>query len=317
MFAICIESSHLRGMGHFYRGLNLINQLIAQKQPYILYINDHQPSKKILNDRGLNYKVVNLQDSNSQWESLLISKDNISIWINDRLNTDIIHAKKIKSKNIPLVTFDDRGEGAVLSDINIAALSFDPAEQLYGSKTLRGIDYLILDPLIESYARLRTKISSVLVTLGGSDTYGVTVNVVEQLKAMNLDATIVVGPAFMHLDILNNVLTERFILKQNVSSMIKEFHYHDLAITGGGITPFEANASGLPCVIIANEVFEVPIGSALQKLGTSIFAGHHKSFLLPSFIDHLSLEKMSKTGMQKISTNGVQRVVKVLMELIK
>lgn len=317
MFAICLESSHDRGMGHFYRALNLANYLLQINQPCILYINDHEPSIKILNKINLPYRIIDLRDYVNNWESHLIKQDKINVWINDRLNTDIIHAKKIKATNISLVTFDDRGSGADLADINIVGLSFNSSEKFSGIKVLRGLDYLILNPTINSFKRHRHNLSSILVTLGGSDTYGVTIKVVEILKAINLKATILVGPAFMHIEKLNKVINNNFVLKNNVFSMIEEFHYHDLAITGGGITPFEANASGLPCIVIANEIFEVPIGEALEKLGGSVFAGHRESFLLPNFISDYPLEKMSCSGMKNIDTLGLDRVTEALMKEIK
>jgi spore coat polysaccharide biosynthesis predicted glycosyltransferase SpsG len=153
--------------------------------------------------------------------------------------------------------------------------------------------------------------------LGGSDTYGVTVKVVRLLKEMNLTATIVVGPAFMPMAMLDEVLTEGFTLKRGVPSMIEEFYRHDLAITGGGITPFEANASGLPCVVIANELFEIPVGMALQKQGGSLFAGHHESLSLPLFRADLPLKQMSRAGMNNIGLQGTQRVIGALLELVK
>lgn len=317
MFALCIESSHARGMGHFYRALNLADGLAKAGLPYTFYLNDHSPSRQILIERGVPHRIVNLHDFTGNWEAALIQQDGITLWVNDRLDTDVRHAEKIKATGIPLVTFDDRGTGAALANLHIAALAFDAQESLAGDKLLRGSDYLILNPQISDYARLRKQLSSILVTLGGSDTYGVTVKVVQLLKEMDLTATIVVGPAFMHMDKLNEVLDESFILKRGVPSMIEEFYRHDLAITGGGITPFEANASGLPCVVIANELFEIPVGIALQKLGGSFFAGHHESLSSPLFVSDLPLEQMSQAGMNNIGLQGTQRVIGALLELVK
>jgi spore coat polysaccharide biosynthesis predicted glycosyltransferase SpsG len=157
------------------------------------------------------------------------------------------------------------------------------------------------------------------VTLGGSDTYGVSIKVVCMLKNMGLTATVVVGPAFAHMEMLQEVLTEGFILKRGVPSMIEEFQHHDLAITGGGITPFEANASGLPCIVIANELFEIPVGMELQRLGGSLFSGHHESLSLSLslFSPDLLLAKMSQAGMCNVGLQGAQRVVGAVVELIK
>jgi spore coat polysaccharide biosynthesis predicted glycosyltransferase SpsG len=280
-------------------------------------LNDHAPSLQILVERGMPHQIVNLEDFTGNWEASLIRQDGITLWLNDRLDTDARHAEKIKGAGIPLVTFDDRGTGAALADLHIAALAFDAQEKLSGIRLLRGADYLILNQQISDYTRQRKELASILVTLGGSDTYGVTVQVVKLLKEIGLTATIVVGPSFMHTDKLNEALTESFTLKRSVPSMIEEFYRHDLAITGGGITPFEANASGLPCVVIANELFEIPVGMALQKLGGSIFAGHHESLSSPLFKAGLPLQQMSQAGMRNIGLQGTQRVIGALLELFK
>ena len=317
MFALCLESSHARGMGHFYRALNLADGLAKAGLSYTFYLNDHAPSRQILLERGAPHRVVDLQDFTSNWEAALIQQDRVTLWVNDRLDTEARHAEKIKAIGIPLVTFDDRGTGAALADLHIAGLAFDAQERLAGAKLLRGADYLILNPQISAYTRLRRQLSNILVTLGGSDTYGVTVKVVRLLKEMGLSGTIVVGLAFMHTAMLDEALTEGFTLKRGVPSMIEEFYHHDLAITGGGITPFEANASGLPCVVIANEVFEIPVGMGLQRLGGSVFAGYHEALRAPLFAADMLLEQMSRAGMTNIGLQGTQRVISALLGLIK
>lgn len=316
MFALCIESSHGRGMGHFYRALNLADGLANAGLPYIFYLNDHAPSRQMLVEQGVPHRIVDLRDFTGCWEASLIQQDGVSLWLNDRLDTDVRHAEKVKATNTPLVTFDDRGSGALLADLHIAALAFDERERLAGARLLRGADYLILNPQIGDFTRMRKQLSSILVTMGGSDTYGVTVKVVQMLKEMGLAATIVAGPAFMHIDKLNEVLTADYNLKCGVPSMIEEFQHHDLAITGGGITPFEANASGLPCVVVANELFEIPVGNELQRLGGSIFAGHHESLQTPLFRMDMPLMQMSQAGMRNIGLQGTQRVIGALLELV-
>jgi spore coat polysaccharide biosynthesis predicted glycosyltransferase SpsG len=303
-------------MGHFYRALNLAAELKKARITFRLYLNEHLPSQRILTAYEIPYSVVNLGDISNNWETRLIRRDGISLWINDRLDTEISHAQKIKSAGIPLVTFDDRGSGAMLADLHIAALSFSTNESLGGLRLLRGIDYLILNPQIDVYKRKRSRPKSILVTLGGSDTYGVTVKVVKLLKEMGLAATVVVGPSFMHMESLHRELTKDFILKSGVPSLVAEFYFHDLAITNGGITPFEANASGLPCIVIANEKFEIPAAEALQTLGGVIFVGHHEALKIPLFNTNLPLTKMSMAGLKSIDLLGVERVVAALQELV-
>jgi spore coat polysaccharide biosynthesis predicted glycosyltransferase SpsG len=315
VFALCVESSHARGMGHFFRALNLVAALERAGQACKVLINAHEPALRLLENAGVKHITVDLTDLESDWEGRLIEKEDIRVWVNDRLNTDVRHSENVKRRGIPLVTFDDRGGGAAMADLNIVALAFDANEALPGRQVLRGVDYLILNPGIARHRRVRRHAKKLLVMLGGSDTHGVTVKVVHCLRAAGRAATVIVGPGFCHDAELAQVLGPEFEVKRGVPSLIAEFERYDLAITGAGITPFEANASGLPCIVIANEPFEVPVAQGLAKLGGSVFAGYHTEMDESILTHDLPVEAMSRAGMKRIGLEGADRVVRELMSL--
>jgi spore coat polysaccharide biosynthesis predicted glycosyltransferase SpsG len=315
MYAICIESSHARGMGHLFRALNLINELKIRGVELIIYVNNNEKAIEIIKERRIDYRVVNLADVQSEWERKLIAKDNIKVWINDRLDTQLTHVRILKKNNIKVISFDDFGSGANSVDLNIVGLNFLGPLKVKGKKRCIGLQYLILDKDISLYRKQRTNIESVLVTMGGSDTHGATINVVRQLKNMNVSATIQLGPSFNHHEDLEKVLDGSFKVISNLPSLIKEFKNHDLAITGGGITAFEAIASGLPILMIANEEFEVPICEAIQNLGLGIYVGKHDKFKITKPHLNMLIEKMSKDGMNLISPFGVVNVVNEILRL--
>jgi spore coat polysaccharide biosynthesis predicted glycosyltransferase SpsG len=308
MFALCIESSHQKGMGHFFRALNFISYLNSKNSAYIVFINNDPIACSILKSKNIPFETVNLMDHDSDWESKLILKYRIDIWINDRLDTIIKHAENVKKNNIKLVTFDDRGSGAELADIHIAALSFEKSEKLRGKRVLTGLEYLILNKEIERYRRIRKNCKNTIVTLGGSDTYGVTLKIIDILKTFNKKATIHIGPSFQHSAELQVLLDDNFHIISNVPSLVEVFYGYDLAITGGGLTPFEANASGLPCIIIANEVFEILNGQFLAHIGSSIFAGYYKDIQHEVFNKSLDIEHMSIAGIEHIKLDGVKKI---------
>lgn len=312
MLALCIESSHARGMGHLFRALNLADGLRERGLQPIFLLNANEPAQELLAKRGYSHEVVPLGGCNG-WENDVIQRHGVRLWINDRLNTDAYHARQVKAFGLPLVTFDDRGEGAALSDLNVAALIFDAIGNLQGQRILQGPDYLILDPEIARFQRLRKRVDSLLVTLGGSDTYGVTVGVVRHLAAVGRSATVIVGPAFAHLAALEQALTPAFELKRGVPSLIAEFSRHDLAITGGGVTPFEAAASGLPCIVVANEQFEVPVGQALAGLGVAAFAGYRETVDWHVLSADLPIESMSRSGLERVGLQGRERVLDAIV----
>ena len=312
MFAVCLEASHQRGLGHLFRQLSLVAHFIEQGAPFVVLVNDYAVAHGILRAHGIPFETVPLAGEPG-WESPLIRRLGITTWINDRLDTGGAHAAAVKNEGIHLATFDDRGEGAALSDLHIAALCIEDSEKLTGKRVVTGMRYLVLDRSIERFRRLRSSADRILVTLGGTDTYGVTVRAVELLKRVGRGATVVLGPGFRHLPQLQSVVSPAFEIKQSVKSLIEEFARHDVAITGGGMTPFEASASGLPCVIVANEWFEVPLAKYLEGLGCSIFAGHHseiEAIPLPTIRD---VEAMSRAGMAQIDTRGAENVYRELV----
>ena len=90
---------------------------------------------------------------------------------------------------------------------------------------------------------------------------------------------------------------------------------HDLAITGGGITAFEAAASGLPIVAVANERFEVPAAKHLARLGAARYAGHHSNLDEAAFVLPQDITTMSAAGLTQVPLNGVERVCQLMQGL--
>ncbi|MGO7215235.1 PseG/SpsG family protein [Rhizobium ruizarguesonis] len=319
MFVFCIESSHARGMGHLFRSLTLATELRSRGHPVLFLANDHPNSLRIIRERGFDVALHDLA-SVTGWENGFIEPDaSSSVWINDRLNTQRPHSEAIKRLGAKLVTFDDRGDGAELADMNICALLFEKTEGLKGKDVRLGVEYMILNPEIAAFRRLRQSLASILVTLGGADTYGVTVRVAKWLSSKPFPVTIVTGPSFQHMAELEEAVATaapgRFKLLKQVPSLAAEMHGHDLAITGGGVTPFEACAAGLPCVVIANEPFEIPVGRALEDLGAAFFAGHHSAFDLGILETPIPIRTMSQTAMTKVDLGGVSRVADLLERL--
>ena len=198
MFALCIESSHQKGMGHLFRALNFIDCLNSKNEPSVVFINNDKTACDILKSRGIRFETVDLLNYENDWETGLVQKYGIDVWLNDRLDTNIRHTRNIKKNGIELVAFDDRGGGAELADIRVAALAFAREWQPKGRKVLTGLDYLILNKDIAKYKRVRKRIENIIVTFGGSDTYGVTLKVVGILKWLKKKATLHMGPSFKH-----------------------------------------------------------------------------------------------------------------------
>lgn len=318
MFILCLKSSHAMGMGHLFRMINLYAALHrGGVDATLVLLGEHPPSSEWLVRAGIPFEIVADQVvGRSSWEAAFVLRYGAKVWINDRLQTDVDHATRIKALGLRLVTFDDLGSGAALADIHVAALAAVRGETPQGAKVLAGLKYLILAPEIAHFRRQRTECNSWVVSLGGSDTHGVTVKVAQWLSAQQQPATLILGPGFEHEEALAKVIGVGFKVKRSVPSLIAEFAAYDLAITGGGLTAFEAAAAGLPTVTVANEVWEVAHCLHLQALGCSVFAGPQEKINLSLLERPLDIAKMSMAALHAVDTDGVNRVCYELLSLL-
>ena len=315
VIAICLEASHERGMGHLFRAMALAKALAKLGATSTFYLNDFKPAVAILRDQGLQTHVVSLADTDSGWETALVREDGVSIWIDDRLDTGSRHASTVRAAGPRLVSFDDRGSGGALADLNVVAFPATDDEVLPGRRVLKGLDHLVLDPALALHRRLRRSLGSTVVSMGGSDTYGLTVEIVRALRDLGRVATVVVGPGFAHDRELAAVLGPGFDLRRSVRSLPAEFARHDLAITAGGLTPCEANAAGLPVIVIAAEPWEARTAEVLARYGGAIYAGPRNAIDLAALDRDLPIETMSRAALAAVPVDGADRVAREILAL--
>jgi spore coat polysaccharide biosynthesis predicted glycosyltransferase SpsG len=313
VLALCVEASHQRGMGHLFRALALAQALEARGAVVRFYVNDDANAARILQERGKAWRAVPLLELKHAWEADLVRSDAVRVWVNDRLDTDARHATRVLAAGARLASFDDRGSGAALVDLNIVALPQEaPAP---GRRLLSGFQYLVLDPAIAGQRRQRSELRSLVVSMGGSDTYGITLEVMRALRVRERAATVVLGPAFAHDAELAAVADAHFTIKRDVASLATEFAKHDLAITAGGMTPCEANAAGLPCIVIATEPWEVAAGKLLERSGGCVYAGFRDRIDFGALHRPLPIAAMSRAALASVPTDGAARVAAELLAL--
>jgi spore coat polysaccharide biosynthesis predicted glycosyltransferase SpsG len=318
MFILCVKSSHAMGMGHLFRMINLYGVLRQSgAEVVVVLLGEHPPSSEWLGRKGISFEVVTDHLAGTPgWETSLVLRHKTKVWVNDRLETDANHAARIKELGLLLVTFDDLGSGAAHADLHVAALAGVRGESPHGVKVLMGLDYLILAPEIVQYRRHRSSCSSMVVNFGGSDTHGMTVKVARWLSVRQQAATLILGPGFIHEAELAEIDLNKLIVKRSVPSLAAEFSQHDVAITGGGITAFEAAAAGLPSVTVANESFEVGHCRHLHALGCSVFAGPHDKVDWSLMETSLNISAMSQAALDAVNAEGAKRVCNELMNLL-
>lgn len=316
MYLICIESFKMRGMGHLFRTILYADYLKEQGIPFLILVNDDQNSVEILLQHKLPYIIVDYE-SETDWETELIQKYDADVWLEDKFETSDKMAERIaKNTGVLFCMIDEFSRNAVYADIHFGGMLYLAGNQIEGKKTYYGSDYVILNPEIDKYKHYREGVTKIIVTLGGSDPFGVTVDVVRELNRTEFDVEIVTGPDFDYKEELNRVNVKNYPVKHHLPSMIEEFSKFDFAITGGGVTCCEANASGLPCLIIANAPHEEHTGKYMESKGGSIYAGAHDNWDrgMIARINGFDIGKMSRAGLEAFDTHAVQRIFTIIRQ---
>lgn len=317
MFAICVESSHARGMGHLFRGIAIYRFWLEKGESALMIVNNDKSAVGVLEREGVAYHIVERLESRTDWETEIIRLHDIKVWINDRLYTGYAGAKRVSLAGALLISIDDWGEGAVLSEVNFAPMTFDKDVVLQGKRVLRGLDYCVLSRDVVKYRRRRHKLEKIAVTLGGSDTYGLTANTVECLLKLGLTATVFLGPTFYGADKLIERHGDSSIFRKNVPSLIEELYEFDCAVTGGGVTAIEAACAGLPTLIVANEPHERFTALHLESLGCARYLGFRaeafNNFKVPG---NEAIVSMSTAGINNVTANGLENMYREIKGLI-
>lgn len=318
-YALCLESSHERGMGHLFRGINLYRYLERQSERSVVMINGDLHAIEVLTRNRVPYEVIDYADVHSNWETLLIRKYHVKVWLNDKLQTDRRLYEHVKENpSVVLCAIDEESDSADLLDIHFASTIFRSDLVPGGKKIYRGTEYLVLNEEIRKYQRIRTRADRVIVSLGGSDTYGVTVKVLNILKQKYIKADIVTGPSFEHKKELEEELTEDYHVYHDVPSLIEKFSEYDVAITGGGMTCLEAAALGIPCIIVASEDFEIITAQYMENIGCAVFAGFHEEIDAEKFdIAQLEIEEMSRAALNHVTLDGAEHIYGKIQEYLQ
>ena len=324
---LCIEASHAKGMGHAFRALRLALGLREAGISVTVVGNDNNAAADLLRTAEIAMRFAPTDSDSCGWELPLLEEFRPKLWLNDRLTVPLEHAQTVLART-KLGSIDDRGEGGRLALVSFLSMPcmFVPSP---GKNTYMGVEYLILAPEFRKAGYVRDVESSprILVSMGGSDTWGATVFIVNQLVANNLTATVVTGPVFAHEAALQNRLAEdthgKITRLTWVSDFSELFAAHDLLICAGGLTPFEAASAGLPCITLATEAHEVGNAAFLDAQGIGVMLGERREDLFTGDLltalrrcQGSSISEMSKTALQAIDGKGLMRVTHILSSLV-
>lgn len=174
------------------------------------------------------------------------------------------------------------------------------------------------------------KASSILVTLGGSDPYNLTLKALQALEKVDVDGlevSVAVGSGNPHYEELQTAAARSSFpvdLGRAKMDMPQLMVWADLAIAAGGSTCWELAFMGLPSVIMVSAENQRSNAQNLEELGVACNLGWHASLTPTKIADTISSimnaaeqrKKMSQSGKRLVDGMGAERVSLALMDLI-
>jgi len=316
------KGNHKQGMGDVMGSLAIAEAFREgnnQDKISFLIDNDHEPIKEI----GKRDYMINVAEDIGQEVSYIQSIQPDVIIVN-MLKNDIERLELFKQSSKLLVTIDDSGAAAKLSDIRINPL-------YYTDGAINEPEYIALGKEFVSANKnnkiIKGEVENILITQGGSDTYGFTPKIINALSEIeeSIHVNVVIGPAFKNFEELNGATYKSkryFNLIHRAHNMCQLIQDADLVITGGGNTMFEIACLGAPAIVVCGDTFEEETADRMEKWGIVENLGFGLNVSQKEILEKTELlirdkkkrSEMSINGRKRIDGRGAERVVKLINE---
>jgi spore coat polysaccharide biosynthesis predicted glycosyltransferase SpsG len=326
-----VDGGRSMGMGHVVRCLWLANALRdTSGSPVTFCMAQDDIGISIVQSRGWPVLRVASEGLGEEKNDALV----IIVDLPGGLSAEAIRALRQRNPRGLLVLMHGTCAGRIEADLIVS-----PIERLPDLSSWRGFRgqryegpaYAILDP---AFARVPRRSSSldreplILVSMGGSDPYGLTLQALRALDGMSepFRVTVAIGPAFLHEEELRTWLAgaSRQYQCRREDSLLDLMVTSDIALVSFGTTVYELAAAGLPAIALSitedhaesAEVFAQ--GGSLMHLGlfSSISPAKIQSAVRELINNQQLRLGMAQRGQVLVDGKGAERVAKLLLARI-
>lgn len=250
---------------------------------------------------------------------------------------DLEYQQQLKRSEIPLLVVDDhrfheKFDCDFLLNQNLGVTRADYVSISANTQVLAGAKFVLLreEFLVDDPVRSwLTPAKNLLVSLGGSDPHNVTAKVLSALLNMDADSMavrVLIGGSNPHLAALQKIAADlsNVQLLHNVTDMVNQYRWADLALVAGGSTNWELCRFGVPRAVVVLAENQRRIVQALAENELAIDLGNAddvSAAAITSAITRLMEDgdlraRQSERGKALIDGLGASRVAEVLWSAI-
>jgi spore coat polysaccharide biosynthesis predicted glycosyltransferase SpsG len=258
-------------------------------------------------------KALEILQNRSEYNSYIESDNSIKDLELDVVIVDLLNAPSsimifLKECSNLLVSIDNTSESRRYSSIAINPLYYKMERERCNSVKCDYIGpiFQIISPsFFNKTSNWSSEVKNILIIQGGSDPFGVSHRVVQDMQKILLDNKSVVfhivsGPAIEGSNLLLDLAKKndkRMVIHHNILKMNDFLKNIDLAISSIGVVAFEIASMGIPAIHVTGVEKELETGLSMDELGVSIFLGMYEK---------LDPNQLSDTILMLIN-NGVLR----------
>jgi CMP-N-acetylneuraminic acid synthetase/spore coat polysaccharide biosynthesis predicted glycosyltransferase SpsG len=292
------------GLGHVYNTLSLADSILNHNVYFLVDEKSNLAYDKIRETNHIVYK----QKYGDITKDIFDLKPNVVI--NDILDTSREYIRKLKSKNMLIINFEDIGEGAKYADLVINAMY--PEEKKLPNHYY-GKDYFCLKNDFQfsgNKSKVNKEVSNVLVTFGGVDPNNYTLKVVDSIYDYclknNIEIHVAAGLGYKKFSSLKNYPGIK--IYQNIHYLSELVYKADIVFTSAGRTTFEISSIGIPAIVLCQN----------EREATHFFASEEFGFINLGLGYNVSRKKivdtfrwLSENYKKRSQLNKIQRAQKV------
>ena len=314
------------GFGHISRTLNVANYLKKIGSTVKFCVPEECTYKNQISDYS--FEVIVLKTFSETQESIDKFRKCCDTVIIDTVEKDYRSLEWLSRLNLFIVSitlFD-------FSNLNrYENISFYPTIKptkvdIQGDvEVFSGRDYLTFNPLFENYINLnhREKAKKVLLTMGGTDPFGLTLRVLNSIKDLSdFNFTILLSensPSYSQVKLIVDKHSHLTLLSF-VLDMPKRMAESDLIILNGGLTRYESCLVGTPFVAISIHQVQFEITKELTDLVGAINLGVFneiddnliKSSLLAILLDSNKRKSIALKMRSLLDVKGIERICRII-----
>lgn len=288
MIVIRADANSKIGMGHVMRCLSVAERLRRMGER-VCFLTADESAVALLQDRRYEVRVLHTDYSHMEEEtqSLLEALKELSphtVLIDSYFVTKR-YLEELR-RHVRTAYLDDMYAFSYPVDLLInynlygTELGYREDASLKGTKLLLGPDYApVRDEFTNVAYRVKEQAARVLISTGGSDTYNIAGQLLEEFfrQGSELCFEVVSGAMNPHLSDLNHLAEEHgnITIHSNVRNMAELMKECDVAISAGGSTMYELGAVGVPTLCFSFVDNQERLAESFGKKGFAAYMGNY------------------------------------------